>query len=176
MTARPDPLRVLLLAHGEAAADLEGALEGLACDVVLVGDVFEGMAQATDVVPDAVVLDLTMARDDARVLAYWLRDQDLPATVIGIVEPLNGAAQSDLDDLCDELVLAPATAEALAPALGIDPPPSDQHRKLTVKVNAALLDAHEVQVPPEAAATHEGDKPALIVGLGAHAEAPRYND
>lgn len=176
MTARSAPPRVLLLADSEHAPAIEGALALLSCEVTVADDAFDGMARAGEDDHDAVVLDFTMARDDARVLGYWLRDNDVEATVIGIVEPVLGAAPNDLDDLCDELVLAPATPANLAPALGMDPPVESDRPRLTVKVNAALLDAHEVAVPPEHSDTAEGEKPALIIGLGAHAEAPRYDD
>lgn len=176
MTPGSTTLRVLVLADGDTAAALEGALAVLSCDVTVVADAFAGMSVLGDEDVDAIVLDFTMSRDDGRVLAYWINDNDVESTVVGVVEPVIGAASGDLDDLCDELVLAPATADDLAGVLGVDPPEDAPRRRLTVKVNAALLDAGEVPVPPEQAVTDEGEKPALIVGLGAHAEAPRYDD
>ena len=177
MTAVTEPLRVLMLARGDVAEQLDRALEALACDVLEVSDLFEGMAEVTQEAPHAVVVDLTTAGDDARALAEWLHTDRPDVAVIGIVEPVDSAATGDLEDLCDELVLTPVSSAVLGPALGLEPS-ADQapRRSLTVKVNAELLDAHEVQVPPHRAPTDDGGRPALIVGLGSHAEAPRYDD
>lgn len=170
----PESPRVLLLAREDVDV-LADTLTDLRCEVFVATDLFEAMAEVADTDPDAVVLDLTMTRDDAHAMAEWLAEQDLDTRVIGLVEPVAGAAASELQGLCDELVTVPVDRSSLAAALGMSTDDDEPRTQLTVKVNADLLDAHEVKIPPRSAGD-DGDKPALIVGLGAHAEAPRYDE
>lgn len=176
MTVRPDPTRVVVLADGDVRQPLHDALHGLGCEVTVADDLFDGVAKVEAAEADAVVVDLTSSRDDPRALAHWVRDNGIDTTVVGLVDPVAGVADGDLDDICDELVLTPPTIDSLAAALDLALPDSgDGPPRLTVKIHAALLERDHPAPPPEAAITDDGAKPGLIVGLGSHAEAPRYD-
>lgn len=176
MTARPETLAVVVLADGDVREPLHDVLRGLGCTITAAGDLFDGVAKVEREDPDAVVVDLTSSRDDPRALAHWVSDNGFEVTIVGLVDAVAGVADHDLEDICDELVLSPATNDSMAAALGLEHPVTDeQDRRLTVKIHAALYDQDHPDPPPTAAGGEDA-KPGLIVGLGAHAEAPRFND